>query len=74
MHIAKLNRGVITTDTCTSAKLLSAMLAEYVKDSVREKIVSDGGIPDDDTINVLTQDYHHHLQNVWIGAVNKHMS
>ena len=50
------------------------MLAEYVKDSVREKIVSNGGIPDDDTINVLTQDCHHHLQNVWIGAVNKRMS
>ncbi len=42
--------------------------------AVEEKIQQNGENPEELTIMVLTQDCHHHLQNVWIEAVNKRLS
>ena len=71
VYLSKLKFGVINTDTCNPARLFSTMLQEKVEDSVQEKIMQDGGIPNNENIRVLTQDCHHHFRNVWIGAAVK---
>ena len=42
--------------------------------AVGQKIGDCGGNPDDEQINVYTQDCHNHMRNVWIGAVTKRLS
>ena len=74
VHLSKLNFGVINTDTCNSACLLSMMLSEKVEDAVWEKIMQDGGIPNNTHIRVLTQDCQNNLHNIWIGAAVKKLS
>ena len=74
VHLSKLNRGIITTDTCNSARRISHLLADAIRMAVEEKIQQNGKNPEELTIMVLTQDCHHHLQNVWIEAVNKRLS
>ena len=74
IHLSKLNQGVITTDTCNSARLISCLLADAIRMAVEEKIQQNGDKPEDHTVIVLTQDCHHHLRNVWIEAVNKRLS
>jgi len=74
VHLSKLNWGLITTDTCNSARKLSKLLAEKVKEAVVEKMNQSGEEISNDTVNVLTQDCHNHLRNVWIGAVTKRLS
>ncbi len=64
IHLSKLNRGVITTDTCNSARLISRLLADAIRMAVEEKIQQNGDNPEDHTVIVLTQDCHHHLRNV----------
>jgi hypothetical protein len=34
IHLSKLNRGVITTDTCNSARLISSLLATAIRMAV----------------------------------------
>ena len=70
IHLSKLQYGLITTDTCNSARLLSRLLADKVKSAVEQKM----GNLDGSNVIVLTQDCHHHLRNVWIEAVNKRLS
>lgn len=74
VHLSKLNFSVINTDTCNSAFLLSMMLLEKVEDAVWEKIMQNCGIPNNENIRVLIQNCHHHLLNVWKGAVVKKLS
>ena len=70
IHLSKLQFGLITTDTCNLARLLSRLLADEVKSAVEQK----KGNLDGSNVIVLTQDCHHHLRNVWIEAVNKRLS
>ena len=74
IHLSKLNHGVINTDTCNAARLLNSMICDAVDTAVREKIELEGGNSDDACVLVLQQDCHHHLRNVWIRAVVKHLS
>ena len=71
IHLSKLWDGIITTDTCNSARLLNSLIKDAVTQAVGEKISDCSGNPDDEQINVYTQDCHNHIQNVWIGAVIK---
>lgn len=50
------------------------MLSARVEEAVRQKMQEDDSNLDDASIRVLTQDCHHHLRNVWIGAVVKRLS
>jgi hypothetical protein len=74
MHISKLEGGVINTDTCNAARRISLLLSESVEKAVKEKFVNNGGSSDMKPVTVLTQDCHHHMRNVWIGAVTKRLS
>ena len=74
IHLSKLQDGIITTDTCNSARLLSSLIKDAVTQAVGQKIGDCGGNPDDMQINVYTQDCHNHMRNVWIGAVTKCLS
>jgi hypothetical protein len=74
IHLSKLCDGIITTDTCNSARLLSSLIKDAVTQAVGEKISGCDGNPDDERIKVYTQDCHNHMQNVWIGAVTKRLS
>jgi hypothetical protein len=74
IHLSKLQDGVITTDTCNAARLLSSMIAEKVEEAVQVKISEEGGDAASATINAYCQDCHNHLRNVWIGAMTKRLS
>ena len=71
MHISKLEGGITNTDTCNAARLTSKLLAEAMEQAVNEKIVSGGEGAELKPVMVLRQDCHHHMRNVWIGAVTK---
>jgi hypothetical protein len=71
MHTSKLEGGVMNTDTCNAARLTSKLLAEAIEHVVNEKFVSGGGDAKLKPVTVLRQDCHHHMRNVWIGAVTK---
>ena len=72
MHMSKLEGGTITTDACNAARLESSKIADEVVKAVKEKIAKEG-LKDRDVL-VLRQDCHHHLRNVWIGAITKRLS
>ena len=55
IHLSKLRDGIITTDTCNSARLLSSLIKDAVTQAVGQKIGDCGGDPDDEQINVYTQ-------------------
>ncbi len=74
IHLSKLRDGIITTDTCNSARLLSSLIKDAVTQAVGQKIEDCGENPDNEQINVYTQDCHNHMRNVWIGAVTKRLS
>lgn len=76
MHLSKMKGGLVNADTCNSARLTSAMLCDAIEDAVEEERISHGVNEDDDLTQpiVLRMDCHHHLRNVWIGALNKHLS
>ena len=67
-------RGVINTDTCNAAWLTSKLLAEAIEQAVNEKFVSGGADAELKPVTVMRQDCHHHMRNVWIGAVTKRLS
>ena len=72
MHLSKLNGAVINADTCNGARLTSSLLAEEVEKAVKEKADREGNDAPD--VMVLQQDCHHHMRNVWIGALTKRLS
>ena len=74
IHLSKLQDGIITTDTCNSARLLSSLIKDVVTQAVGQKIGDCGGNPSNKQINVYTQDCHNHMWNVRIGAVTKLLS
>ena len=74
IHLSKLRNGVVTTDTCNAARLLSSLIRDAVIEAVGEKLCNDGQDSEDEQIHVYTQDCHNHMRNVWIGAVTQRMS
>ena len=68
LSLAKLsNRGIVTSDTCNAARSLSKKLITAIEELAKDK--------DDETESlVLKQDCHHHMRNIWIGAINRFMS
>ena len=72
MHLSKLEGSVVTADTCRGARLTSDYIIDEVVKAVKEKIANEGS--DNRDIVVLKQDCHHHLRNVWIGAIINHLS
>ena len=71
MNITKLNEAVVSSDACNAARLTSDLIAEAIEEAVRDQV----DIEDVD-VSALTirVDCHHHLRNVWIKALNKHLS
>ena len=72
MSIGKLDGAVVNSDTWHTARLTTTKIIEEIKCAVREKLMMD----DQQNIDpmVLQQDCHHHLRNVWIGAITKRLS
>ena len=72
LDIAKLDGATINSDTCNGARLTTTKLIEAVEAAAKEKAVKEGRDPNE--VLVLQQDCHHHLRNVWFGAVTKRLS
>jgi hypothetical protein len=60
--------GMVSTDTCSTARKTQRLLCEVIKNLCFEK-----GMSEDD-IHVLENDCWNHLRNVWFGAVVKELS
>ena len=69
IHLSKLWDGVVTTDTCNLARLLSSLVRDAVIEAVGEKLHNDGQDSEDELVHVYTQDCHNHMRHVCIGAV-----
>jgi hypothetical protein len=76
IDVAKLEGGMITTDTCNGARLLSKLLAEEIDRRVKEKKEELGGLPNDEdsSLTVIIQDCHGHMRNIFINGITKRMS
>ena len=71
MHMSKLAGAIVNSDTCNGARLTSSLLLDEIEKAVEEKMRERGELGDP---LVMQQDCHHHLRNVWIGAVTKSLS
>ncbi len=71
MGLSKLDGVIITYDNCNGAQLTSNLLIDRVEEAVRETLEIEGDKRDP---IILKQACHHHLRNVWIGAITKHLS
>ena len=66
MSISKLAKGgLLTSDTCNTARKIRLLLCEKIEEAAREK-----GLPEDE-INMLEGDCWNHLRNVWLGGMIK---
>ena len=71
MSLTKMKDNVVNSDTRNGARLTSAMLVDTIDNVLKEKAKDTGDKSDH---KVLCMDCHHHLYNVWIGALNKYLS
>ena len=62
----------MNTDTCAAARSTSEKLVRCIEKAVQDAIIVEGRETKDP--NVLRQDCHHHMRNIWIGAVVKCLS
>ena len=60
------------TDNCNAANALGREFAQKAEDVARKKVREEGG--DESDVLVLQQNCHHHMRNVWFGAVVTRMS
>ena len=59
------------SDTCNPARATSANIVNAIETVLKEKAEQDGK---EYQPSVVQMDCHHHLRNVWIGALNKQLS
>ena len=71
MNLTKFENAVVTSDTCNAARLTSSMTVDAIEDAIAGAKEAAG---EEYELTVLCQDCHHHLRNVWIGALNKCLS
>ncbi len=74
IHLSKIRDGIVTTDTCNSARALSEFISFEIEEAIKQKIVDSGGDPDSEKINVYRQDCHNHMRNIWIKHVTIRLS
>ena len=76
IDVAKLEGGMITTDTCNGARLLSKLLAEEIDRRVKEKKeeLGEATKDEDSALLVIIQDCHGHMRNIFINGITKRMS
>ena len=73
IDIVKLEGGVITTDTCNGARLVSKLLADEIDQAVKAKKEELGEVGNTSLI-VNIQDCHGHMRNIFINGITKRMS
>ena len=71
MNLTKFEDTVVTSDACNAARLTSTMTVDAIEDAIEGAKAVSG---EEYEQSVLRQDCHHHLRNVWIGALNKRLS
>ena len=59
------------SDTCLPARATSRMTVDTIEKVIKEKVEVDG---EEYLPSVVRMDCHHHFRNVWLGALNKHLS
>ena len=64
--------GGTMTDNCNAAIALGRVLSDQIRQLALDKIREDGG--DESAVLMLQQNCHHHMRNVWFGAVVKRLS
>ena len=72
---------MITTDTCNTARKLSRLLVDKVVEAAQTKLqakLAEGEVVDESQLLIMRADCHHHLRNIWIGAIviriSKHLN
>ena len=71
--VTKMEEGSgVMTDNCNGARLENKLIAVHIEKVCKEKAVKEGRDPED--ITVFQSACHHHLRNVWFGAVTKRLS
>jgi hypothetical protein len=43
IHLSKIRDGIVTTDTCNSARALSEFISFEIEEAIKQKIVDSGG-------------------------------
>ena len=71
MGLPKLKDAVITFNTCNGARLRNELVQAEVEKAIKAK-ADLGGYHY--KAYIVRMDCHHHLRNVWIGALNTHLS
>ena len=71
MSIVKMKGAVVNSDTCNSTQLTSSILVDKIEEVLKVKTKETGDVYE---CTVLRMDCHHHVRNVWIGVLNKHLS
>ena len=61
------------TDTCNASRKLNRLLIAHVEEVATEKAQTESNKAESNIL-VLQTHCHHHLQNVWISALNKRLS
>ena len=77
MRLSKLGKGgVVMSDNCNQARKVTKLLVDHITIVAEEKAVADGEDPNEEGNNVLVLigNYHNHLRNTWMGALNKCLS
>lgn len=72
MGLYKFQGASVNSDTCNAARLTTSIFVDKIEEAVKEKMEIEGIDPS--SALVLQQDCHHHLRNVWIGAITKNLS
>ena len=72
MGLVKLDGASFNADTCNAARSTSRRTMEAVEEVVKETILIEEGVERD--VLLLQQDCHHHMRNVWMGAIVRHLS
>jgi len=71
MNLTKFKGAVVTSDGCNAARLTSTNIAEALEAVLEETAALEG---EEYEPSIVIVGCHHHMRNVWIGALVKHLS
>ena len=71
MGLYKFKDAVVMSDACNAARASSEKIVDKIEEAI-EFVATVEGVEHEPS--VLRMDCHHHLRNVWLKALNKHLS
>ena len=71
MNLTKFQEAVVTSDGCNAARLTITITVEALEAAIEEAAELEG---EEYKPSIIIVGCHHHMRNVWIGALVKHLS